>query len=184
MDPETLESVPPSEVGEVWVRSPSVTMGYHGNREETRETFDVLGDGSGWMRTGDAATFEHEHGMNWIVIKDRLKEVIKVMGQQVAPAELESLLLSHPKVIDAAVVGRPNEKVGELPWGFVLAKGDQKGLEKELLKWVENKVVRYKRLGGVTFVDKVQKNPSGKILRRVYRDMFKEESAKEVRARL
>jgi 4-coumarate--CoA ligase len=184
VDPETLESVPPTEVGEVCVRSPSITMGYHGNPEATKETFDVLGDGSGWMRTGDAATFEYDHGMNWIVIKDRLKEVIKVLGQQVAPAELESLLLSHPKVVDAAVVGRPNEKVGELPWGFVVAKGSTKGLEKELLKWVEGHVVKYKRLGGITFVEKIEKNPSGKILRRVYREILKQETAREVKARL
>jgi 4-coumarate--CoA ligase len=134
LDPETLESVPPTEIGEICVQSPSITMEYHRNPEATMETFDVLGDGSGWMRTGDSATFEREHGMNWIGIKGRLKEVIKVSGQQVAPAELESLLLSHPKVVDAAVVGRPNMKVGELPWGFVVAKGNTKGLEKELLK--------------------------------------------------
>jgi len=89
-------------------------MGY-GDAKATRETFDVLGDGSGWMRTGDAATFEFEYGKYWIVIKDRMKEMIKVSGCQVAPAELESILLSHPQVMDAVVVGKRNEKTGELP---------------------------------------------------------------------
>lgn len=97
-------------------------MGYHANPEATKETFDDLGDGSGWMRTGDAATFDHEHGTDWTVIKDRLKEVIKVSGQQVAPAELESLLLSHRNIADAVAAGRSNEKVGELPQRFVVAK--------------------------------------------------------------
>lgn len=175
VDPETLESVPYSETGEVWARSPSVTMGYHGNAEATRETFDVMHDGSGWMRTGDEATFEYEHGRHWIVIKDRLKELIKVLGQQVAPAELESILLSHPRVADVAVVGRPHEKVGEIPWAFIVVKGNSDGLEGELLQWVKDKVVRYKQLGGITFVEKIEKNASGKILRRVYRDNFKRE---------
>jgi acyl-CoA synthetase (AMP-forming)/AMP-acid ligase II len=175
VDPETLESVPSSETGEVWARSPSVTMGYHDNVEATRDTFDVLHDGSGWMRTGDEATFEYDHGRHWIVIKDRLKELIKVLGQQVAPAELESILLSHPRVSDVAVVGRSHEKTGEIPWAFVVVKGNSDGLQAELLKWVEDKVVRYKRLGGITFVGKIEKNASGKILRRVYRDNFKRE---------
>jgi len=180
VDPDTLESIPPSGEGEVWARSPSIVMGY-GDAKATRETFDVLGDGSGWMRTGDAATFEFEHGKHWIVIKDRLKELIKVSGYQVAPAELESVLLSHPSVMDAAVVGKPNEKTGELPWGFVVATGGE-NLEGELLQWVEERVARYKRLAGITFVDKIEKTPSGKILRRVYRDNFKLE--KQMKARL
>jgi acyl-CoA synthetase (AMP-forming)/AMP-acid ligase II len=149
-------------------------MGYHGNPEATKETFDVTRDGTGWMRTGDEATFEHAHGQNWIIIKDRLKEMIKVLGQQVAPAELESVLLSHPRVSDVAVVGRPSDKLGELPWAFVVAKGSTDGMEKELLRWFEGKVVRYKRLGGITFVDQIQRNPSGKILRRLHRDSLKE----------
>ena len=155
-------------------------MGY-GDVKATRETFDVLGDGSGWMRTGDAATFEFEHGKYWIVIKDRLKELIKVSGYQVAPAELESVLLSHPLVMDVAVVGKPNERRGDLPWCFVVANGGE-NLEGELLQWVEERVARYKRLAGITFVDKIEKTPSGKILRRVYRDNFKLE--KQMKARL
>jgi 4-coumarate--CoA ligase len=178
VDPETLESVPAIETGEVWVRSPSITMGYHGNKEATWETFDVLHDGSGWMRTGDEASFEIEHGKYWIVIKDRLKELIKVLGNQVAPAELESILLGHGSVADVCVVGKPHDKAGEVPWAFVVAKHANEGLGEELLKWVEEKVVRYKRLGGITFVDKIETNASGKILRRVYRDRFKREEAK------
>jgi acyl-CoA synthetase (AMP-forming)/AMP-acid ligase II len=154
-------------------------MGYHGNPEATRETFDVTRDGVGWMRTGDEATFEFSYGDHWIIIKDRLKEMIKVLGQQVAPAELESILLSHPRVSDVAVVGRPSDKLGEMPWGFVVSRGSMDGLEKELLKWVEDRVVRYKRIGGITFVPQIERNPSGKILRRVYRDKyFKERQIK------
>jgi acyl-CoA synthetase (AMP-forming)/AMP-acid ligase II len=180
VDPQTFESVPPSGTGEVWARSPSIVMGY-GDVKATKETFDVLGDGSGWMRTGDAATFEFQHGKHWIVIKDRLKEMIKVSGYQVAPAELESILLSHPQVTDVTVVGKPNEKTGELPWAFVVLNGET-SLEMELLKWVDERVARYKRLAGITFVEKIEKTPSGKILRRVYRDNLIRE--KQMKARL
>jgi len=107
-----------------------------------------------------------------------LKELIKVLGQQVAPAELESILLSHERVVDVAVVGTLDEKLGEIPWGFVVANSNVDGLDKKLMKWVEDKVVRYKRLGGIMFVEKIEKNPSGKILRRVYREQFKREAEK------
>jgi acyl-coenzyme A synthetase/AMP-(fatty) acid ligase len=100
------------------------------------------------------------------------------LGNQVAPAELESILLGHGSVADVCVVGKPHDKAGEVPWAFVVVKHANEGLGKELLKWVEEKVVRYKRLGGITFVDKIEKNASGKILRRVYRDRFKREEAK------
>ena len=159
-------------------------MGYHGNREATWETFDVLHDGSGWMRTGDEATFEIEHGRHWIVIKDRLKELIKVLGNQVAPAELESILLGHENVVDVCIVGKLHEKTGEIPWAFVVLKKGVKVSETELSKWVEDKVVKYKRLGGITFVEKIEKNASGKILRRLYRDKFKREAEAKLKAKL
>ena len=88
-------------------------MEYHGNVEST---IDVLHDGSGWMRAGNEATFEFEHGQHWIATKDRLKELIKVLRNQVAPTELASITLCHPRVSDVAVVGKPREKVGEMPW--------------------------------------------------------------------
>ena len=101
------------------------------------------------------------------------------MGNQVAPAELESILMGYESVADCRVVAKPHEKAGEVPWALVVGKGSREGLDKELMKFVEEKVVRYKRLGGVTFVEKVEKNASGKILRGVYRDRFKKEAEAE-----
>lgn len=139
----------------------------------------MLHDGSRWMKTGDEATFEFQNGKHWIVIKDRLKELIKVLGNQVAPAELESILLGDGSVADCCIVTKPHDKAGEAPWAFVVAKDGKEWLDRELMKWVEEKVVRDKKLGGVTFVKKIEKNASGKILRRVYRDRFKREAEAE-----
>lgn len=108
---------------------------------------------------------------------DRKKELIKVKGNQVAPAELEALLLEHPAIADVAVIGMPTPDGDEAPRAFVVRQTGEAGknvTEDEITKFVENKVVRYKRLkGGVGFLDSIPKNPSGKILRRELRDRFK-----------
>ena len=110
-------------------------------------------------------------------IVDRKKELIKVKGNQVAPAELEALLLEHPDIADVAVIGMPTPDGDEAPRAFVVKQANEAGktvTEAEVQKFVEGKVVRYKRLtGGVTFVESVPKNPSGKILRRQLRDEYK-----------
>ena len=109
---------------------------------------------------------------------DRKKELIKVKGNQVAPAELEALLLEHPGVADVAVIGMPTPDGDEAPRAFVVRQANEAGKnvnEAEIKAFVEGKVVRYKRLsGGVTFVDSVPKNPSGKILRRQLRDQYRD----------
>jgi acyl-coenzyme A synthetase/AMP-(fatty) acid ligase len=96
---------------------------------------------------------------------DRLKELIKYKGWQVAPAELEAVLLSHPKVADAAVVGSPEEEAGELPKAFVVPKGEPTA--EEILSFVAARVAPYKKIRKVEFVGEIPKSPSGKILRRV-----------------
>jgi 4-coumarate--CoA ligase len=107
-------------------------------------------------------------------IVDRRKELIKVKGNQVAPAELEALLLEHPAIADVAVIGMPTPDGDEAPRAFVVRQPNAKISEEEVVRFVEGKVVHYKRLkGGVTWLDVVPKNPSGKILRRELRDRFK-----------
>ena len=117
----------------------------------------------GWFRTGDIGYFDEE---GCFYITDRLKELIKVKGFQVAPAELEALLQNHPKIADAAVIGVPNERLGEAPKAFVVRK-DHDVTEEEIMNYVASKVTKYKHLvGGVEFTEAVPKSPSGKILRR------------------
>ena len=136
----------------------------------------------GWVRTGDEVVV-HKNGDIFIV--DRLKEILKVKGFQVAPAELEGHLLDHPAVADAGVVGVPDEFSGQVPVAFIQLqpeaarkiKGNAQAslkLEKDIAKYVADSKVDYKHLhGGVYFVDAIPKNPSGKILRRTLRDMAK-----------
>lgn len=177
--------VAPGMSGEMLVKGPQVTMGYLGNAKATAETFEFDAAGERWLRTGDVATVD-VHGR--VTITDRIKEMIKVNGVQVAPAELEDLLLGHPKVEDTAVLGVPHELLGEVPKAFVVLKQanqaevmTEKGraeVEAELVAYVKsNRGAKAKWLGGgVRFVESVPKSPSGKILRRVLKDQEKKES--------
>jgi 4-coumarate--CoA ligase len=117
-----------------------------------------------------------EHGNYFIV--DRLKELIKYNGYQVPPAELEALLLSHPAVADTAVIGIPDDEVGELPKAYIVLKADQKIEALEIADWLAERVAPTKKLrGGIEFIDAIPKNASGKILRRVLKE--KEASKKQ-----
>jgi len=146
-----------------------VMKGYWNKPEATRDTLTA----DGWLKTGDIA-FRNEKGFIYIV--DRMKELIKVKGNQVAPAELEALLLDHPAVQDAAVVG-VTINGEELPRAYIALQENSKGAtEKEIASWLATKVAKHKRLaGGVKFVDAIPKNPSGKILRKILRDQAKTE---------
>lgn len=145
-------------------------MGYLNDEKATRETYLP----GGFMRTGDQGIIDAE-GM--VTIADRLKEMIKVKGIAVAPAELEDYFLGHPLVEDCAVLGVPDEYSGERPKAFVVPKevvasGDREEMGKKLLRYVaEGKVRRYKHLKEVEFVDVIPKRASGKISRRMLRNM-------------
>jgi acyl-CoA synthetase (AMP-forming)/AMP-acid ligase II len=146
--------------GELWLRGPQVTPGY---LDDPTATAATLVDG--WLRTGDVVTVDDE-GRFWVV--DRVKELIKYKGYQVAPAELEALLTGHPAVADAAVVGVPDPAAGELPKAYVVPAGALD--DGELLAWVAERVAPYKRIRLVEQVDAIPRSPAGKILRRVLRD--------------
>jgi acyl-CoA synthetase (AMP-forming)/AMP-acid ligase II len=159
VDPATLQDVPTGEPGELWVRGPQVMAGYLDDPGATAATIV-----DGWLRTGDIARVDDD-GVFWIV--DRLKELIKYKGYQVPPAELEALLLTHPDVLDAAVVGMPHAEGGEAPKAFVVtARPVDPGA---LMSWVAERVAPYKKVRAVEFVDAIPKSPSGKILRRQLR---------------
>ncbi|KAK4651986.1 hypothetical protein QC762_607360 [Podospora pseudocomata] len=160
--------------GEIWVRGPMITKGYWENEEANREGFADGGVGrERWFRTGDVAVYRG--GLFYVV--DRKKELIKYKGNQVAPAELEALLISHPKILDAAVIGVDDEKEGtEVPRAYVVV-GDQKGITgQEIQEWVAKQVSSHKKLrGGVVFLAAVPKSPSGKILRKDLRALAKKQ---------
>jgi acyl-CoA synthetase (AMP-forming)/AMP-acid ligase II len=159
VDPEGGGDVDEGERGELWMRGPQVMRGYLNNEQATAETLD----GDGWLHTGDVAIVDPDL---YFTIVDRLKELIKYKGYQVAPAELEALLASHPAVADVAVIGVADEEAGELPKAFVVpADGALDG--EELMAWVAERVAPQKRVRLVETVDEIPKSPSGKILRRV-----------------
>ena len=148
--------------GELWIQGPQVMKGYLNNPGATAATVD----GEGWLHTGDIG-YADEDGYFWIV--DRVKELIKHNAFQVAPAELEAVLITHPAVADAAVVGVPDEATGELPKAFVVRKGEV--TEDELMAYVSERVAPYKRIRLVQFVEQIPKSPTGKILRRMLKGM-------------
>ena len=158
VDTETGTDLGPGERGELWVRGPQVMEGYLNRPQATAEMLD----GDGWLRTGDLGTVDTAGN---VFVVDRLKELIKVSGFQVAPAELEALLATHPRVADAAVVGRPDERRGEAPVATVVPRGEVDA--PELIAWVAERVSPYKRIAAVRFADSIPRTPSGKVLRRL-----------------
>jgi acyl-CoA synthetase (AMP-forming)/AMP-acid ligase II len=158
VDPESGENLGAGERGELWIRGPQVMSGYLNNPEATAATIDD----DGWLHTGDVAVVDED---GYFQIVDRLKELIKYKGFQVPPAELEALLISHPAVADAAVIGVPDEEAGELPKAFVVA--EEQTSDEELLEFVAERVSPQKRVRLIERVEEIPKSPSGKILRRV-----------------
>ena len=162
VDSDSGEDLPIEVEGEMWIRGPQVMKGYLNNPEATADTLDE----DGWLHTGDIARID---GDGHVYIVDRLKELIKVKGFQVAPAELEALLVEHPQITDAAVVGRSDEESGEVPLAFVVSAPDS-GLDEQAVKaYVADHLAAYKRLGEVRFTEAIPKSASGKILRRELR---------------
>ncbi|KAK4361683.1 hypothetical protein RND71_020635 [Anisodus tanguticus] len=159
VDPETGNALPPGEQGELWIKGPTIMQGYVGDSKATYETL-VPG---GWLRTGDLCYIDHQ---GYLFVVDRLKELIKYKGYQVAPAELEQLLQSHLEIVDAAVIPYPDEEAGQLPMAFVVRR-PQSALDKEqVIDFISKQVVPYKKIRRVAFVNSIPKNPSGKILRK------------------
>ncbi|XP_045776708.1 4-coumarate--CoA ligase 1 isoform X1 [Maniola jurtina] len=166
LDIDTGKKLGPYEEGELWIKSPLRMKGYLGDCAAG----DALLDAEGYLQTGDVGCYD-EDGFFYIV--DRLKELIKYKGFQVAPAELEALLLRLSGVADCGVVGRSDEIAGELPVAFVVPQPGASLSAQEIQAYVASKVSPAKRLrGGVIFVEEIPKNPSGKILRKELRKML------------
>jgi acyl-CoA synthetase (AMP-forming)/AMP-acid ligase II len=161
VDPATGADVSRGETGELLVRGPQVMKGYLNAPEATAAMLDP----DGWLHTGDLGRIDEQ---GYVFIVDRVKELIKYKGLQVAPAELEAVLLSHPKVADAAVVRFPDEEAGEVPKAFVVARDPVD--PGELMAYVAERVAPHKKVRQVEFVDEIPKAASGKILRRLLMD--------------
>lgn len=181
IDPDTGAELGYNEPGEILARGPQVVMGYLNNPEATRETFDA----EGWLHTGDVGFVDRE---NFITITDRIKEMIKVKGIAVAPAELEDLLLGHPVVEDVAVGAIPDDYTGQRPKAYVVLKPSV--LEEKdnsavlhilqgILDYVRKNKVRHKWVTEVEMLQEIPKSASGKILRRVLRKLEQESGDKD-----
>jgi acyl-CoA synthetase (AMP-forming)/AMP-acid ligase II len=157
-DLETGAELGHGEEGEICVRGPQVMLGYLGCPDATAQTIDA----EGWLHTGDIG-YADDEGFFFIV--DRAKELIKYKGFQVAPAELEALLLTHPSVADAAVIPVADDEAGEIPKAFVVSRSEVSS--EQLISFVAERVAPHKKIRLVEFIEQIPKSPSGKILRRL-----------------
>ena len=160
VDPSMGEAVERGQQGEIWVRGPLIMQGYLGRPDATAATIDR----EGWLHTGDVG-YVDEDGDVFIV--DRVKELIKYKGLQVAPAELEAILLGHPAVADAAVIPSPDEEAGEVPKAYIVLKAPGGAQPEDIMGFVAERVAPHKKIRRLQFIDAIPKSASGKILRRM-----------------
>ncbi|KAL6507227.1 4-coumarate--CoA ligase-like 1 [Orobanche gracilis] len=163
IEPETGRSLTKNTPGEICVGSPCVMKGYYKNEYETNLTIDR----DGWLHIGDIGYIDDDGD---VFLVDRIKELIKYKGFQVAPAELEAILLTHPSVEDAAVVVVPNEEAGEISAACVVINKKAKESEEDIMNYVSSNVASYKKIRLLKFVDAIPKSPSGKIMRRFIKE--------------
>jgi len=156
------------ELGEICMRGPQVMKGYLNKPEATAAMIDA----EGWLHSGDIGYADAD---GYLHVVDRVKELIKYKGMQVAPAEIEAVLLSHPAVADAAVVPSPDDEAGEVPKAFLVLKGE--ATPEEIMAWVAERVAPHKRLRRVEVIGQIPKSLSGKILRRVLVQQERERAA-------
>eukprot|EP00249_Psilotum_nudum_P004035 c17564_g1_i1 orf=333-1997(+) len=165
VDLETGASLPHNESGEICIRGNQIMKGYLNDPESTA----LIIDKDGFLHTGDVGYVDDD---GEVFIVDRVKEIIKYKGYQVPPAELESMLVSHPSIADAAVVPEPDQVAGELPVAFVVRAASSDISEEEIKQFIAKQVVFYKRICKVYFIDSIPKSPTGKILRRELKKRF------------
>ncbi|CAH8345892.1 unnamed protein product [Eruca vesicaria subsp. sativa] len=151
--------LPPGNRGELWIQGPGVMKGYLNNPEATEMTIIE----KSWLRTGDIAYFDED---GYLFIVDRIKEIIKYKGFQIAPADLEAVLVSHPLIIDAAVTAAPSEECGEIPVAFVVRRQETTLSEQDVISYVAAQVAPYRKVRKVVMVSSIPKSPTGKILRK------------------
>ncbi|CAN6886668.1 unnamed protein product [Brassica oleracea] len=159
VDPNTGRLLGTNQTGELWLKGPSISKGYFKNQEATSETFNL----EGWLKTGDLCKIDDD---GFLYVVDRLKELIKYKGYQVAPAELEALLITHPDILDAAVIPFPDKEAGQYPMAYVTRKLGSNISEKQVIDFISKQVAPYKKIRKVAFINSIPKTASGKILRK------------------
>ncbi|KAL2478980.1 4-coumarate--CoA ligase 2 [Forsythia ovata] len=159
IDTENGASLGRNQPGEICIRGDQIMKGYLNDPEATERTIDK----EGWLHTGDIGFIDAD---DELFIVDRLKEIIKYKGFQVAPAEIEALLLNHHHISDAAVVSMKDEEAGEVPVAFIVRSNGSSITQDEIKKFISKQVIFYKRINKVFFIDAIPKSPSGKILRK------------------
>ncbi len=164
---EDFNDCPPGEAGEVWVKGKHIMREYWNRPDATAETLV-----DGWLRTGDVATMDTE---GFVAIQDRIKDMIISGGENVYPAEIEGVLMSHEGITEAAVIGQQSAKWGESPLAIVV-KSDDSLTEADVLRYCEGKLAGFKQPKAAAFIDEIPRNPSGKILKRLLREQFPKEA--------
>jgi acyl-CoA synthetase (AMP-forming)/AMP-acid ligase II len=159
VDTATGLDLGPHEQGEILITGPQVMRGYLNAPDATAATLDD----DGWLHTGDIGSFDED---GYFCVVDRLKELIKFNGLQVAPAELEAMLIQHPAVADVAVIPKADPSAGEIPKALVVLK-DPSASPEAIMDWLAARVAPYKKVREVAIVDQIPRSPAGKILRRV-----------------
>ncbi|KAM2229734.1 hypothetical protein EV2_014561 [Malus domestica] len=165
VDWKTGSPLPPTSSGELWLRGPGIMNGYLNNADATMSTIDE----EGWLHTGDIVYFDED---GYLYLQDRLKDAIKYKGFQIAPADLEGVLINHPEILDVAVAGVVDEESGEIPVAFVVRKHGSRILEDNVMDFVAAQVAPYKKVRKVVFTDSIPKSAAGKILRRELRKVL------------
>jgi O-succinylbenzoate-CoA ligase len=161
---ETGEDVEPEEQGEVWVAGRHIMKEYWNRPDATAETITQ----DGWLRTGDVAVMDED---GFVYIQDRIKDMIISGGENVYPAEIENVILTHPAVTEVAVIGQPSEKWGESPFAVVVRKDDSV-MEQDILDHCDGKLARFKLPKGAAFIEVIPRNANGKVLKRLLREKF------------
>jgi len=162
VNPETGEDRAHHEVGEIWIRSPQNMLGYWNKPDETAKTVDA----DGWLRTGDAGYLDED---GFVFLHDRIKDMIVSGGENIYPAEVENVLMSHPDVADVAVIGVPDERWGETVKAVVVPVGGAAIDADTLISWCRERLAHFKCPRSVDVTDALPRNPSGKILKRELR---------------
>ncbi|MEM7466308.1 MAG: long-chain-fatty-acid--CoA ligase [Pseudomonadota bacterium] len=153
----------PNVPGEVLVRGPHIMREYWNRPDATAESII-----DGWLHTGDSATMDDE---GFVYIQDRIKDMVISGGENVYPAEIEAVLMQHPNIVEAGVIGKESAKWGESPFAVVV-KNDNALSENDVLQFCSDKLARFKQPKGVAFAEQIPRNPSGKILKRLLREQF------------
>ncbi|KAJ7528384.1 hypothetical protein O6H91_15G001800 [Diphasiastrum complanatum] len=159
VDVENGKCMPPNAKGELWLHGPSIASGYLNNQAATSSSFDI----EGWFHTGDLVYFDED---GYLYVIDRIKELIKYKAFQVAPAELEAILLQHSEIKDVAIIGYPDKDAGEIPMAFIV-RSEKSALSEDMIKaYVAHQVAPYKKIRRVAFINEIPRSSTGKILRR------------------